>query len=154
MFPKFRPEHLSRIIDIAKAGYPDEACGLIVGKSWDEARLVEMDNVYDRYRERDPERFPRTARTAYMMDPLKQMKAVDEGGGLLCIWHSHCDMGAYFSDEDVEVALGGGDEPFWPETAYLVVSVRNGEVDAAKVFLWNEATRHFDGEDVPLPQAD
>lgn len=153
MSAKFKPEHLARIIEITKAGYPDETCGLIVGKNWDEAKLVEMDNVYDRYAKADPERFTRSARTAYMMDPLKQMKAVDEGGGLLSIWHSHCDMGAYFSDEDVAVALGGGDEPFWPGTSYLVVSCRANGVDAAKVFEWNAETRTFDGQDVALPES-
>lgn len=150
MFPTFRPEHLTRIAEIARAGYPNETCGLIVGKSWDDAQLVEMDNVYDRYHERDPQRFPRTSRNAYMMHPLKQMQAVEEGGGLLAIWHSHCDVGAYFSDEDVAVALGGGEEPMWPGTAYLVVSCREAGVDAAKVFVWNASEKTFSGDDVPL----
>ncbi len=138
-------QHLSRIVALAKAAHPNEACGLIVGRSWGEARLVEMENLQDRFHARDPERFPRTARTAYAMHPLRLSEAVDEGGGLLCIWHSHCDVGAYFSDEDVRVALGGGDEPIWPGTRYLVVSVRGEQVDDLKLFSWDGDSKAFVG---------
>lgn len=144
-------DHLRRIVELAGAGYPNEACGLIVGPSWAKAQLVELDNLQDRYHARDPQRFPRSARAAYAMHPLELCAAVDEAGGLLCIWHSHGDVGAYFSEEDVRVALGGGDAPMWPGTSYLVVSCRAGVVDGAKLFAWNPAARTFDGRDVPLP---
>lgn len=148
-----RREHLEEIVRATEVGYPSEACGLVVGRSWDEARLVAMENVYDRYHARDPQRYPRTSRTAYLMHPLRQQEAVDSGGGLLCIWHSHCDVGAYFSEEDVTVALGGGDAPLWPGTVYLVVSCRAGKVDGARLFAWSEAERAFVGSDVELPAA-
>lgn len=148
----YKVEHLKDIIEAAEAAYPNEGCGLIVGRSWDEARLVPMENVYDRYAAKDPERFPRTSRTAYLMNPLKLMNAVEEGGGLLCIWHSHGDVGAYFSEEDVKVALGGGEEPLWPGTAYLVVSCRQGRVDGAIHFEWRPESRTFEGAGIPLPR--
>lgn len=147
----FDPEHLRTIIARARAAYPNEGCGLIVGRTWDAARLVETENVYDRYAQRDPERYPRTSRTAYLINPLVLMREIEEGGGLLAIWHSHADVGAYFSDEDVRVALGGGDEPLWPGTAYLVVSCRGGEVDGLKRYDWNPEQRRFDETEVPLP---
>ena len=147
----FRTEQLHRIVELARAAYPDEACGLFVGRSWDEARLVELENLQDRYHARDPERFPRTARTAYTMHPLRLNEAVDEGGGLVCIWHSHCDVGAYFSDEDVRVALGGGDEPLWSGTDYLVVSCRAEGVDDLKMFRWNAAQSRFEVAPVAVP---
>jgi proteasome lid subunit RPN8/RPN11 len=147
----FHPEHLRRIAAIARLAYPNEACGLFVGRDWSDARLVEMENLQDRYHERDPVRFPRTARTAYAMHPLRLGEAVESGGGLLCIWHSHCDVGAYFSDEDARVALGGGDEPLWPGTDYLVVSCRASGVDALELFQWNAASRLFEGSAWPLP---
>jgi proteasome lid subunit RPN8/RPN11 len=147
----FRTEHLQRIVELARAAYPDEACGLFVGRTWDEARLVELENLQDRYHARDPERFPRTARTAYTMHPLRLNEAVDEGGGLLCIWHSHCDVGAYFSEEDVRVALGGAEEPMWPGTDYLVLSCRAAGVDDLKLFRWHAGQGHFGAADVPVP---
>ena len=138
------------ISDSCAASHPNEACGLFVGKSWDDAKLVLMENIQDRYHERDPQRFPRTSRTAYLMHPLKLMEHVEQGGGLLAIWHSHCEVGAYFSDEDVRVALGGGDAPLWPGTAYIVMSCRNKQVDGAKWFEWDAAGKTFAGRDIPL----
>jgi proteasome lid subunit RPN8/RPN11 len=150
----FKPEHLRRIVELSRASYPDEACGLLVGRSWEEAALVELENLQDRYHARDPDRFPRTARTAYAMHPLKLNDAVEQGGGLLCIWHSHCDVGAYFSDEDVRVALGGGEGPLWPGTDYLVVSCRADGVDDLRLFRWDAAGRRFEGSPLRLPADD
>src|SRR4051812_7648199 len=129
MRPYFCSEHLSEMARAAEAAYPNEACGLVVGAAWNAATHVPMENVYDRYHVRDPERFPRTARTAYLMHPLRLMEEMERAGGLLAVWHSHCDVGAYFSDEDVRVALGGGEAPLWPGAVYLVVSCRAGKVD-------------------------
>ncbi len=140
-----------QIKEAAGASYPNEACGLFVGANWDSAELVAMENVQDRYHERDPVRYPRTARTAYLMHPLRLMEHVERAGGLLAIWHSHCDVGAYFSAEDVKVALGGGEEPLWPGTAYIVVSCRARMVDAAKWFDWDAQTKTFHERDIALP---
>jgi proteasome lid subunit RPN8/RPN11 len=145
-------EQWTRIAAECAASYPNEACGLFVGKSWDSFELVSMENVQDRYHERDPQRYPRTARTAYLMHPLRLNEHVERGGGLLAIWHSHCEVGAYFSDEDVKVALGGGEEPLWGGTAYLVMSCRSRRVDGAKWFWWDAASRQFQGRDVALPE--
>lgn len=147
----FSTEHLKEIIAASERGYPNEACGIIAGASWNEARHVEMENVYDRYHAHDPEAFPRTARTAYKMNDLKRARIVEEAGGLLCIWHSHTDVGAYFSDEDVRAALGGGSEPLFPNTRYLVVSCREGRVDGALVFDWDSTSRTFVETSIELP---
>lgn len=147
----FAAEHLHEIIAAARRAYPNEGCGLIVGTDQASARHVEMENVYDRYHAVDPEAFPRTARTAYKMNDLKRARLVEEAGGLLCIWHSHADVGAYFSEEDVRAALGGGTQPVFPGTRYLVVSCRAGEVDDLLVFDWNPATATFEATPVPLP---
>jgi proteasome lid subunit RPN8/RPN11 len=143
-------EQWLRMSQDCAAAYPNEACGLFVGPSWSQAELVSMENMQDRYHERDPVRFPRTARTAYTMHALRLSEQVDRAGGLLAIWHSHCEVGAYFSEEDVRVALGGGDEPLWPGTSYLVLSCRNRHVDGAKWFTWDPATRKFLGREATV----
>jgi proteasome lid subunit RPN8/RPN11 len=145
------PEQWLRMTQECALAYPNEACGLFVGQSWSAAELVPMENMQDRYHARDPARFPRTARTAYYMHPLRLSEHVDRAGGLLAIWHSHCEVGAYFSDEDVKVALGGGEEPLWPGTSYLVLSCRARKVDGAKWFAWDSATRKFLGREVTVP---
>ena len=144
-------EQWQQIADRCAEAHPNEACGLFVGTSWDDARMVLMENMQDKYHSRDPERYPRTARTAYTMHPLKLMDEVERAGGLLAIWHSHCEVGAYFSDEDVRVALGGGDAPLWPGTAYIVVSCRSRKVDGAKWFDWSPDAKTFNGRDLSLP---
>jgi proteasome lid subunit RPN8/RPN11 len=144
-------EQWRQIAQRCAESHPNEACGLFVGPSWDAAEMVLMDNMQDRYHERDPERFPRTARTAYTMHALRLMEHVERGGKLLGIWHSHCEVGAYFSEEDVRVALGGGDAPLWPGTAYLVVSCRSQQVDGAKWFDWSPEQHKFVERDLALP---
>lgn len=150
----FTDKHLKEIAAAADRAYPNEGCGLIVGATWAEAKHVEMENVYDRYHAVDPVAFPRTAQTAYKMNDLKRQRLVDEAGGLLCIWHSHVDVGAYFSDEDVRAALGEAHEPLFPETRYLVVSCRADGVDEAVVYDWDASSKVFVGTPVPLPELD
>ncbi|MDF1565181.1 MAG: M67 family metallopeptidase [Deltaproteobacteria bacterium] len=139
----------------AMAAYPEEACGLISGLVGPRGAIAvgvhAMDNVYDRYREADPEAYPRSNATAYLMDPGRQqalVRALEEGGTpLISIWHSHVDVGSYFSEEDQRGALWDG-EPLHPGVEYLVLSARKEGVDAAKAFHWNGEA--FEGRDVPL----
>jgi proteasome lid subunit RPN8/RPN11 len=84
------------------------------------------------------------------MDPSELLGALEQadraGGRLVAIMHSHPDVGAYFSREDREMALGGGSEPLWPGVQYLVVSVRNGLVDDARLYTWEAARGDFSEE--------
>ena len=54
--------------------------------------------------EEDPEQYPRTARDGYMIDPREQMilerSLKKEGKEIKVIYHSHPDVGAYFSEKD------------------------------------------------------
>ena len=81
------------------------------------------------------------------MDPkavLEALEAVDRSGGRLWgIVHSHPDVGAYFSSEDRDMALGGGEEPLWPGVRYLVVSVRGGQVEGARLYAWDNSRHDF-----------
>jgi len=138
------PEDLSEMRSHLEAAYPNEGCGLILeGPTPGRFQIRPMRNVYDRYHERDPERFPRTSRTAYLFDPKEWMevseKAEAEGATVRCIFHSHGDVGAYFSAEDQAMAAPDG-EPLFPELVYLVVAVDAGKVTGGKLFLWNGQT--------------
>src|SRR5215472_12234123 len=91
------PGDLSEIITDVEAGYPMESCGLLLVRQgqW---RVRPMANVYDRYHAVDPERFPRTALTAYLFDPKEWLRACREaedlGEEIACVYHSHIDAGA------------------------------------------------------------
>ena len=74
--------------------------------------------------------------------------AEEQGGALWAIVHSHPDVGAYFSREDRDMALGGGQEPLWPGVRYLVISARAAGVDGAKLFTWEAAAGDFREDEV------
>ncbi|HHW78759.1 MAG TPA: hypothetical protein GX399_17285 [Xanthomonadaceae bacterium] len=52
----------------------------------------------------------------------------------IVIYHSHPDVGAYFSDEDREKALFDG-VPIYP-VSYLVIDVRQGKAVEAVLFSY------------------
>ena len=58
------------------------------------------------------------------------------------LYHSHLDVGAYFSETDAQAATMGGDAPTY-DLAYLVTSVREGKVDDRKLFVWDPVARGF-----------
>jgi proteasome lid subunit RPN8/RPN11 len=106
-------------------------------------------NVQNDLHARDPQRYPRDARTAYYIDPadlLRIGRLEGEGFAVSVIYHSHIDAGAYFSETDRRNALLG-DEPAYPTATYVVTSVLGGRVDAMAAFRWDGTERDF----VPQP---
>lgn len=126
----------------------EESCGLLVGPAVgllvDE--LVAMQNRAAKLHALDPVTYPRTARTYFDIDPLKFQKAVargdDEGRPVKVLYHSHLDVGAYFSDTDAAATTMGGVEPAY-DLAYLVTSVMKGTVAGRALFVWEPTTRAF-----------
>ena len=146
------PETLTReVIEAvaahARSTYPAECCGLLLADRAGARRFVPIANVAGA-----SETSTRSVRDGYVMEPralLAALEAADEEGGrLVAIVHSHPDVGAYFSPEDRHMALGGGDDPLWPGVQYLVVSVRNGVVDDARLYSWDAARRDFAEEKI------
>ncbi len=113
-----------------------------------------MANAYDAYHAKDPLRFPRTSRTAYVFDSRDWLKVCEEadqsGERVGCIFHSHVDVGAYFSAEDRAMAAPDN-EPLLPGVAYLVVAVDEGKASAIRLFWWDRGA--FQEKSIPLPNA-
>jgi [CysO sulfur-carrier protein]-S-L-cysteine hydrolase len=135
----------------ARASYErdEESCGFLVGPAAEARRLdgiVPMVNRANALHRLDPEQYPRTGRTYFDIDSMKFEKAIHhgaaEGRPVKVLYHSHLDVGAYFSPTDAEVAKMGRDEPPWA-LAYLVTSIRKGQVDDRKLFVWEPARREF-----------
>ena len=126
--------------------YPDECCGAIVTDANGRREVIRMRNVQDEMRAQDPERFPRSARTAYYPDSADLRAALDRaespGYALTAFYHSHPDHDAYFSEEDVAQATPFG-EPSYPEVVQIVLSVYGTEVRAVKAFSWSEPDETF-----------
>jgi proteasome lid subunit RPN8/RPN11 len=139
-------EALAAIYRHARETYPNECCGFLIGPrggtACDEARPCE--NMQDALHEMDPERFPRTARHGYQLgapDLLKLAKSQRGERPVRIVYHSHVDVGAYFSDEDQRAALCDG-EPSYP-VDYLVVDVQANHIGGARLFGWDADRRTY-----------
>lgn len=129
----------------ARETYPDECCGIIVERDGRE-EVVLVTNIQNDMHDKDPEQFPRTARTAYSMgsEAAPVLLAAERGElRLHAFYHSHPEHDAYFSAEDRKQAFGGWDEPNYPDARQIVISVYGGEVKNTAVFVWDEHARDF-----------
>jgi adenylyltransferase/sulfurtransferase len=135
----------------AREKYPAECCGLLLADAKGALRFQPIANIAGTAA--GAVTSARTERDGYVMDPKELLSALEssdrEGGSLWAIVHSHPEVGAYFSKEDRKMALGDGAEPLWPGVQYLVVSVRQGAVDAARLYTWDAARRDFLEQEVP-----
>lgn len=88
---------------------PNEACGILVGKDEEVARIYEMINI-----DRSPESF--------FMDSKEQLKVMKDirnsGLEMIGIYHSHVASEAYPSNEDVKLA-------FYPEVSYAIIAIKD-----------------------------
>jgi proteasome lid subunit RPN8/RPN11 len=132
----------------ARAEYPSESCGFLLGPAAEPSRVDEArreQNEADKYHQLDPERFPRTSKTYFKINELRAARAFEEGARtgrpIKVIYHSHCDAGAYFSAEDSATFASRG-ELMWP-CAFLVVSVVSGEVVDRKLWVHVPGTDGF-----------
>jgi len=148
---------LIEIVRQAEAGYPEEICGIVVGKpgSPETYRVRQVRNVANQERQEDTTGVERDARTAYRMDDrevLHVLREADEAGwDVVTFYHSHPDHDAYFSAMDRDRALRADHEPLWPGANYLVVSVRRGHAQEAQYFAWDDARKDFVAVAATLP---
>ena len=124
-------EHLLTIYRQARAEFPKECCGYLLGRHPD-ATLVPCDNRQDKLHALDPEAHPRTAENGYNIGGkqlLDLVRSFESERPASIIYHSHPRVGAYFSEEDTRAAVGAG----YP-CDYLVVDVQADEIREAKLF--------------------
>ncbi|HEY5145398.1 MAG TPA: Mov34/MPN/PAD-1 family protein [Polyangiaceae bacterium] len=142
---------LDEVNEEARRAYDrdEESCGFLVGPVADASRIdgiVPMVNRANALHRLDPETYPRTGHTYFDIDSMKFEGAIRrgelEGRPVKVLYHSHLDVGAYFSATDAEVAKMGQGEPPW-DLAYLVTSVRANGVDDRKLFIWEPSSRSF-----------
>jgi proteasome lid subunit RPN8/RPN11 len=148
---------LAEIVRHAEGGYPEEVCGMVIGRPGapETYRVRPVANLANHELQADPGGCLRDARTAYKMDPLEQLRVLREadaaGWDVVLFYHSHPDHGAYFSGMDRERALTPDGEPLWPGATYLVVSVMGGRARAASQHAWDARCRGFAERPIRLP---
>ena len=128
--------------------YPSESCGFVFGPAAEPLLLDALqreENEADKYHKLDPVTFPRTSRMYFKINELRAARTFEHGQNdgrpVKVIYHSHCDAGAYFSDEDAATFANGG-ELMWP-CAYPVVSVMNGTVAERRLWVHEPGTNGF-----------
>ena len=110
---RIEPEVIEAIRDAARASYPDEACGALIGEPG--GPVVESIALPNREADR-----PRVRFSVSPGDYLAVEDAADRRGlALLGFWHSHPDHPARPSETDRRYA--------WPELLTVVIGVASGQ---------------------------
>jgi proteasome lid subunit RPN8/RPN11 len=154
-----RKATFDQIVAQAEREFPFECCGFILNDGATDGdggvnreRAVEevrpITNIQNRMHAEDPVAFARDARTAFLMEPrehLSVMKEIDRRRLKLgAVYHSHPDHDAYFSATDRAQACSfEPGEPDYPDTVYIVISVRGAKFARAAAFRWDPAAKDF-----------
>lgn len=113
---------LDAMIQHLQDEYPLEACGLLGGKDRLVSRHYPIENILH-------------SPLAYEMEPAQQIQAIialeKAGLELLAIYHSHPQGPSVPSETDVAQA-------YWPDTAYLIVSLQNRSAPQLRGFIISE----------------
>ena len=127
--------HTERVHAHLCRAYPEEGCGVMVGRDEGERRVVERVVVFENQRED-------SRGTRYLITPeqvlVAEREARDQGLDVLGFFHSHPDHPALPSTFDLEHA--------WPYYSYLIVSVERGRVAAARVWRLAPDRSRFESE--------
>jgi [CysO sulfur-carrier protein]-S-L-cysteine hydrolase len=142
-----RRASMDAIVAQAEREFPFECCGFIIGDdAVEEVRPIT--NIQNRMHAKDPAAFARDARTAFLMEPKEHLVVMNEIDrrklALRVVYHSHPDHDAYFSATDRAQACSfDPSEPDYPDTEYVVVSVRAGKFARAAAFAWDPEKKEF-----------
>ncbi len=122
---------LEQVFRQARAEYPSECCGYFFGRG-DETEVAACKNRQDQLHALDPEAHPRTSANAYNIggkELLTLVRSFESDRPATVIYHSHPDVGAYFSEEDTRAALSAG----YP-VDYLVIDCQKESIGGAVLF--------------------
>ena len=132
-------EDLARIYDHGRATYPEECCGVMIGRPLgsDGAEVVEI--VSARNEREDESRHNR-----FLISPQALLEAQRSARArdleIVGYYHSHPDHPARPSDFDRDHA--------WPGQSYLIISVQSGEVADCRSWRLKDDRSAFDEESV------
>lgn len=132
---KIAPALLTAIHQHLEAGYPHEACGVLLGRGQTVTEIVPATNTRTD-----------SAHNRYLIDPRDYMRierdADQRGLQVLGIYHSHPDCPARPSQYDLDHA--------WPDLTYLIVSVMQGKATENLAWRLRDDRSQFDPEPVEI----
>jgi proteasome lid subunit RPN8/RPN11 len=124
----------------------EECCGLIIGNALERyRRVVRCTNEMGALHNKDPQQFPRDARSAFYMshkDLETATHSADEcGETITAVYHSHVGAGAYLSPMDLAFA----EHAFFPFPNADQIVVTVFERTAREVGVFRRSDRGFTG---------
>lgn len=127
--------------------YPQEGCGFVFETPDGVLRVLPTANRAEDLHRKDPERYPRGGGDWFEPDMKPWLRAVRDGETPRVIFHSHPEVGAYFSSGDHDSAVhideDGRVVERNPGVWHIVVSVRLGIADGARMFEFHAPTAGF-----------
>ncbi|MBS1835894.1 MAG: M67 family metallopeptidase [Acidobacteria bacterium] len=122
----------------AEATYPNECCGVMLGKGKTVTRAKAVENTYQGAQEDRYEIRPEDLLAA-------DREARKDGLDIVGIFHSHPDCAAYFSKTDLENSC--------PWYSFVVLSILKGKFDNAGSFLPNAEQTEAPEEELIWPKS-
>ncbi len=137
----------------ARDEYPLEACGLILETAASPSDATPMTtpttgattgavrrgvNVQDALHAEDAEAHPLTSEMGFCLAPQEQLflaRSFRNSGPVRVLYHSHIDIGAYFSMADRAGATFEG-RPLYRDLLHMVVDCRADGVRGARLYAW------------------
>ncbi|HKQ56225.1 MAG TPA: M67 family metallopeptidase [Candidatus Eisenbacteria bacterium] len=136
-----RAAHVAEMESELAAAYPEEGCGVLLGRDEGRRRVVERVAAIENRRED-------SRGNRYLITPEQllqvEREARDAGHDVVGFYHSHPDHPALPSAFDLEHA--------WPYYSYLIVSVEQGRVVDARSWRLTADRTRFEPE--PLERED
>jgi proteasome lid subunit RPN8/RPN11 len=113
---KIKRQINDKLIEICEKGFPNEVCGVLIGKKNKEIFIIDDYYVCENLnKERSIDR--------YELNPIDYIKAEDRAkksdASIIGIYHSHPNHPAIASETDKMFA--------WPDMAYLIYSIYDGK---------------------------
>jgi proteasome lid subunit RPN8/RPN11 len=123
------------LINHAESGYPNEVCGVLIGKN---GKITD----YKRCRNLNEDR----KRDRYELDPASFYEADDwarkNGREIVGIYHSHPDHPSIPSEFDRSRA--------WPEWIYIILSINAGKYNDGRAWLLDDSVLTFNEKGIDL----
>ena len=143
------PDDLARIRAHGEAIYPEECCGILVGRAEKDADgngsvLARVERLVGAENEREDE----NRHNRYLIPPevilRTEREARADGLDVVGYYHSHPDHPSRPSDFDRDHA--------WPGYSYVIVSVREGRARDERSWRLSDDRSRFDEEPIHCPE--
>lgn len=129
------------IVQHGEAGFPNEICGILLGKETDGRRYIRTVMPIENQFEADEQyhRFRITPEAMFKAERLARHDRLD----VLGVYHSHPNAEAQPSEYDRDHAA-------WTAWSYVIVSVREGKAANLRAWKLRDDRSAFDEEDVSV----